>query len=203
MARRQQHYFIRLGAVILSCVLACEGLAGAQTKPSLKITVIEGTGATNNILAGPARNPVVEVRDESDNPVAGAKVTFVLPERGPGGTFFGAGTSVSVTSDQQGRAIGAGFRPNETEGRFQIQVTATQGDRMGTATIGQRNLLPSGDVNAAANTGKKFSRNKIIAIVIGGAIAGAIIAAHGDGSSTTTTPGTSITPGTVTVGIPR
>src|SRR5436190_3152440 len=120
---RRWNRSMRLGAVILSCLMGCEGFAGAQARSTLKVSVIEGAGATNNIQGGPARNPVVEVRDENDTPVAGAKVTFLAPERGASGTFFGAGTTLSVTSDQQGRAIGAGFRPNDTEGRFQIQVT--------------------------------------------------------------------------------
>jgi hypothetical protein len=45
-----------------------------------------------------------QVSDENDKPVAGANVTFLLPERGPGGTFFGTWRNVVVTTDQQGRA---------------------------------------------------------------------------------------------------
>ena len=200
-----RHRSVRLAAVLLSYLTLFQALASAQTRSGLRVVVIDGDGAINNIQLGSGREPVVEVRDENEKPVAGAKVTFSLPERGPGGTFFGASRNQSVTTNEQGRATGTGFRPNLTEGRFQIQVTATQGDRTGSATITQSNVLPTGGVNRVVNPKKKFGTGKIIAIVAAGAIIAAVAATRGgdEKSTTSTTPGTSITPGTVTVGTPR
>ena len=45
-----------------------------QEAGSLKIVVIEGEGALNNIRSRTATQPVVEVRDENDRPVEGAEV---------------------------------------------------------------------------------------------------------------------------------
>jgi hypothetical protein len=191
-------------ALVLSGLLAIQAPLGAQARPGLKILVIEGEGAINNIQLGSGREPVVEVRDESDRPVSGAKVTFALPERGPGGTFFGASRTVTVPTNEQGRAAGTGFRPNLQEGRFQIQVTAHSGERTATAVINQTNSLPTGAVNRA-NGGRGFGKGKIIAILVAaGIIAGIAAAAGGDDKApATAAAGTSITPGVVSVGAPR
>ena len=65
----------------------------AASQPSgnvRKIVALQGEGAINNIKAGIATEPVVEVRDDRDLPVAGVEVTFQLPTSGAGG-FFPAG----------------------------------------------------------------------------------------------------------------
>jgi hypothetical protein len=193
-------------AVISSGLLLFNATLSAQGRPGLKIRVVDGEGAINNIQLGSGREPVIEVRDENDKPVAGAKVTFSLPERGPGGTFFGASRNLSLTTNEQGRAAGNGFRPNLQEGRFQIQVTAAAGDQTATAVINQSNILPTGGVNRVVKPNHRFGTGKIIAVLAAGGIIGAIAATRGGGSSTsttTTTPGTTITPGTVSVGTPR
>ncbi|MBI3693685.1 MAG: hypothetical protein HY238_02435 [Acidobacteria bacterium] len=190
-------------AVLLSGLLVGGPLAAQRA--GLKILVIDGEGAINNIQLGSGREPVVEVRDEADKPVAGAKVTFSLPERGPGGTFFGASRNLTIATNEQGRAVGTGFRPNITEGRFQIQVTAAQGDKTATAVITQSNVLPTGGVNKVVKTPKKFGAGKIVLLLAAAGIWIGIGATRGGGetTTTTTTPGTTITPGTVTVGTPR
>ena len=191
---------MRWAAVFLSCLLTCQNVASAQAA-GLNIVVIEGEGAINSIQRGAGKSPIIEVRDENDKPVASARVTFSLPERGPGGSFFGAGNNLSVTTNEQGRAIGAGFRPNSTEGRFQIRVTAVQGDRTGAATISQLNTQSGGDPIKASG---KFWRSKTFAIVVVGAIVGGVVASKAGGDdSTPATPGTTITPGTISVGTPR
>jgi hypothetical protein len=198
--------YTRLGALLLAAMMAFQDLCVAQSgapRPSLKIVVVEGEGAINNIQRGSGRDPVVEVRDENDAPVPGARLTFSLPERGPGGTFFGAGNSLSVITNQQGRGVGTGFRPNLTTGRFQIHVTAVQGDRTGALNITQSNVLPDDSANRAAQSERKFGKRKILTLLAIGGIIGTVVATRGDDTSTTTVPGTSVTPGTISVGAPR
>src|SRR6266850_1548103 len=140
----------RFAALLLACMMVFQDLSVAQSgsaRPNLKIVVVEGEGAINNIQRRSARDPVVEVRDENDAPVSGARLTFSLPERGPGGSFFGSGNNLSVITNQQGRGVGTGFRPNLTAGRFQIHVTAVQGDRIGAVNITQSNVLPADNSN--------------------------------------------------------
>jgi len=200
-----QQLSFQVMAVLLSCLMLFNGSAIAQARPGLKILIIDGEGAINNIQLGTGREPVVEVRDESDRPVAGAKVTFSLPERGAGGTFFGASRNLTITTNDQGRATATGFRPNLQEGRFQIQVSAAHGDSSATATVTQSNALPTGGVNRVVAQKKKFGTGKIVALVAAAAVIGIIVATRGDDepATTTTTPGTSITPGVVSVGSPR
>src|SRR5207244_898558 len=112
--QRGRHKSMPFVALLLLCVMACEGIVDAQARSGLKIVIVEGEGAINNIQTGSARNPVVEVRDENDRPVAGARLNFSLPDRGPGGTFFGAGTNLTAITNEQGRASTTGFRPNLT-----------------------------------------------------------------------------------------
>jgi len=196
------NFHTRLCAVLLSCLIAFEGLATAQSRPALTIIVVEGEGNVNDIQRGIGRAPVIEVRDENDKPVAGARLTFSLPERGPGGSFFGSGLSLNALTNEQGRATAAGFRPNTTEGRFQIRVNAVQGDRTATASINQSNAQSR--ANATAKPEKKFWKSKLFAVIALGAIAGTIAATHGgDDTPATVTPGTTISAGTISVGSPR
>src|SRR5260221_14048777 len=92
----------RFAIALFSCLTACAGLANAQAAPGLKIVVVQGEGATNNVALGSAQQLVVQVRDETDKPAAGASVTFYSPERGPGGSFFGAYNKLTVATNEQG-----------------------------------------------------------------------------------------------------
>ena len=196
--------WIRAVAVGLSSLLLAQGPLSAQARPGLKIVIVDGEGAINNIQLGSGKEAVVEVRDETDRPVSGAKVTFSAPERGPSGTFFGASRTVTVPTNEQGRASATGFRPNLQEGRFQIQVSAAAGEKSATTVINKSNALPSGAVNKV--NGKKSNKGKIIALIVVAAVIGGIAAAAGgdeETAATTATPGTSITPGVISVGNPR
>jgi hypothetical protein len=195
---------VRTVAVLVLCLVAFDGLGIAQTVPALKIVVVEGDGVINDIRFSSSREPVIEVQDENNQPVDGARVTFLLPERGAGGTFFGSGRSLSVTTNASGRAIGIGFRHNLTEGAFQILVTAAQGDRTGSIAISQSNVQPGEGANLVAPS-RGFWRGKVVAGIAAAAIIGAVAATRGgdDGGPSTTNPGTAITPGTVSVGTPR
>jgi len=194
----------RAAAMLSACLLLFQGLLAAQARPGLRIIVVDGEGAINNIQLGSGREPVVEVRDENDRPVSGAKVLFTLPDSGAGGTFFGASRNLTISTNDQGRAAGTGFRPNLQEGRFQIRVTATMGDKTAESIITQSNALPSSSVNRAAGGKRGFGAGKIIAIIAVAAVGGVIGATRGgDEAAVTPAQGTSITPGTVSVGPPR
>ena len=196
---------LQAGAALLSGWLAFSPVAGAQAPGGLKIQVVEGEGAVNNVDTGSGRDPVVEVRDQNDKPVPGAKVTFSLPERGPGGSFFGAARNVTVPANEQGRAATTGFRPNLQEGRFQIQVSAAADSQTATAVINQTNTRPGSMAGPLADTTHRWSNKKsLLVVAIIGATIGVIAATRGNGQpAATTTSGTSVTPGVVTVGTPR
>jgi hypothetical protein len=180
---------------------------GAQTAPGgLNLVVVEGEGAINNIRQRTAREPVVQVQDENHKPVAGAAVVFTLPSNGAGGTFAEGARTLTVITDNQGRAVAHGFQPNAVKGQFQIRVTASHSGRTATLAISQTNAAVAGAAGAAVATGISLKVIGIIVAVAGAAAAGGIVAATRGGSNGTTTTGTTpvtVTPGSGTVGPPR
>lgn len=175
----------------------------AGTEDALKIVVLQGEGALNNIKTNSATEPVIEVRDERDMPVAGADVTFQLPLAGAGGFFPGRKLTLTGRSNDRGQAAGTGFIPNDVPGRFNIKVGAASGNRAASTVISQTNTT---DIAAAARaTSSKSRKWKILAAVGGAAVtAGIIVATHSGGSSTPVIPNSlTITPGPITIGGPH
>ena len=179
--------------------------AKAQVRGYLKVNVIEGEGAFSDIKRKVSHPPVVEVRDESNNPILGAKVTFLLPAAGAGGAFAGGVTSYTTQTDAQGLARAAEYKPNTTEGRFNIKITASYEGMQGSVVISQSNTLAGGTSMAPRRgNGKKI----LLLTSLGGAAAGGVAVATGRGGSPKSaaaapTPGTTLSAGAVTIGGPR
>lgn len=180
----------------------------AQVPPtSLRIVIVEGDGAINNIKQRVNRDPIVQVEDENRKPIAGAAVVFFLPDSGPSGTFVNGSRTLTVTTDAQGRATAVGIRPNNVEGPMQIRVTASFQGQTASAVINQTNAAGAG----SAGAGGLSSTTKLLIIlgVAGAAVAGGVVAATrgggggGGGGGGAVTPPIVLTPGTPTVGGPR
>ena len=73
-----------------------------------------------------ARPITVEITEETGKPVAGAAVSFHLPEEGPGGTFVNGLRTEVVITDGSGRASLHGLVANRIPGRFQIRILASK-----------------------------------------------------------------------------
>jgi len=179
-------------AVPLCFLVAASGFG--QTRGFLKVAVVDGDGAFNDIKNRIGHPPSVEVRDESNEVVSGAEVVFTMPALGAGGAFEGGQRTMKTTTDARGIATAGSFRPNPTEGRFAIAVTASYQGKQGSALVGQSNTLA-----ASSPSNKKLW---IILGVIGGGAAGAILATRSS-SSPGPPPPTTITVGPVIVGGPR
>ena len=183
---------------------------GKPEQSILKIVIVQGDGSFNNIKRKLAQEPIVQVVDESGQPVQGAEVTFTLPYDGPGGLFANNKRTSSIKTDAQGRAAAGPFVPNSTEGRFNISIKAVAGSREGLAIISQSNTM-AGGVYAADGVRPKASNAKywIIAGVAGGAAAGVIAATKGGSSPATAAPvaipvpPTSVSIGSISVGGPK
>src|SRR5712692_8506041 len=133
--RRPVRRWLSMG---LAYLLASSGVipaaaAQAPGAPQLRIVILDGEGAINNIRQRTAREPIVEVQDENNRPVAGVVVTFTLPDRGASGVFANGQTSMTVMTDAQGHAAGTGLSPNNVEGSFQIRVSASDQGRTAAA----------------------------------------------------------------------
>lgn len=194
-----------IGAVLLS-VLMILNLAGtpalaqnaAAVPMMLNIVIVEGEGAINNVRQRVNREQIVQVEDENHKPVAGAAVVFFLPNNGPGGTYPGGSSSLTTTTDAQGRAVSRGVQYNGLAGMMQIRVTASFGGVTASSVITQTNVL------GVAAVGLGLTAKILIAIAVagGGAAAGVAIANKGSSSSTTNTNTTTVSAGTPSVGAP-
>ena len=188
-------HFGTQGLALALCVMVARP---AEVIP--RVEVLEGDGAINNIKLHRAKEPVVRVADQDGHPLANVAVTFLLPEKGPGGSFADGKNTLTVMTDADGRAVGRGLRPNNSAGQFQIHVTASFQGQAAVANIMQTNATP-------AQGGS--SKTLLIVLLIGGAAAGGGAAAalgKGGSSSSTTPPPTStgvvITPGSPSFGHP-
>jgi DNA polymerase-3 subunit gamma/tau len=128
----------------------------------LKLLVLAGQDAINNIKQRTARDPVVQVVDENDRPVAGAAITFALPSRGASGVFANGARSMTILTDAQGTAAASGLTPNAVAGELPIQVSASYQGQTASAVITQTNAVAAGAGMSAATIG-----------IIGAVVAGA------------------------------
>src|SRR5690349_11709655 len=109
---------------LIRCLLASVSfLWNAAAADSIRIVIVEGDRAINNIRLNRAREPVVKVETDAGAPVSAALVQFQAALEGPGGSFWGK-ANATVMTDAQGLAAARGFQPNRSVGQFQIQVTA-------------------------------------------------------------------------------
>src|ERR1041385_7196761 len=88
-----------------------------QAAAGLRIIIVEGEGAINNIRQRVNREPIVQVEDNNRKPVAGAVVVFLLPDSGASGTFTDGSRMLMTVTDNQGRASRSEERRVGKEGR--------------------------------------------------------------------------------------
>ena len=192
---------------ILTAVESVPLFSQAQEKPSgaqLRIVILEGEGAINNIRQRTAREPIVQVEDENRKPVAGAMVLFTLPDSGPSGVFPNGSKTLITYTDPKGQAKAKGLKPNSIAGTYQIAVNVTSQGLKASAVIGQTNLMTAA---AAAAGGISAKLIAILAIAGGAAAAGVIAATSGGGNNSPATPApvptATVTAGTPSVGGPN
>jgi hypothetical protein len=177
----------------------------------LKVSVLVGEGAVHNLRQPQPAEVVLEVMDEAGRAVPGAIVVFQLPPAGPGGVFPGENLFATVTTDEKGRAVVKGLRPNSSPGKWSINVTASYQGLTASLAITQVNEDPAARPTVVS---KRGGPGKIIAVVAaaGAATAGGLLAAisrgkgegggAGGGGTTPAPVVTTITLRTITVGRP-
>ena len=180
----------RLGALCIAALLAIEPSAplfaqlAAGPPKGLQIMILDGEGALNNIHDRTAREPIVQVQDENHKPVAGALVLFTVHggTSGASATFSNGLTTLSVTTDAEGKAVAHGLQANQNSGAFQISVTATSGPLSASTVINENNVVPQVQpVQQATSVRGTFSNvpahwflSKPMIIVAGAVVAGTV-----------------------------
>jgi len=187
---------VNVNRLLLLSSLLCP-LFAAQEPPAparLRIVVLEGEGAINNISEHRAKEPVAQVLDDNSMPVKGASVTFLLPETGPSGEFGGGVRVLTTFVDEKGQAVGRGLVPNQSAGPFQIRAVASFEGLTASAVINQTNAP-----RTSPSTGGISRKLWLIAVAGGAAATGVALAARGHGGSSQTSPavGPSTLPGIV------
>jgi hypothetical protein len=185
---------------------------------TLDITVVEGDGGANVAGKKSSVKPAIEVRDEKNQLLEGAVVTFTAPGDGPSVVFSNGLRTVTVMTDSQGRARTPAMRAVNT-GSFRMQVAASYKGQTVSTTIAQTNFESAaeakGKTPSSPGSGDRPVANKksggglsgtTWAIILGAGAAAAVGIAFGLGhkgsTSTTTTTATIGGPGTPTVGAP-
>ncbi len=178
--------------------------AQAPGAEALTVSIIEGEGAMNNIAQPAPHDVAVRIDDSNGKLVVGAVVSFSVPTQGASGTFLDGHTTVTVTSDAQGKAVARGFRPNTVAGKLGILVNASWRGRTARTTVTQFNMLV-GDAKAPKKAGSK--KLVTLLLIAGAAAAGGAVAATQRGKQGTSAPSAStsisITPGSGSVAGPE
>jgi hypothetical protein len=166
----------------------------------LNISILEGEGSINNIRQRVAREAIVQVDDQNHKPVAGVAVTFFLPEHGAGGLFSNGSHSLTVMTDNTGRAVAQGIVPNKVSGEMQIRVVARYKSLDANTVIHQQNGVAAGATSGAIS-GKVLA---IILISAAAGVAGGVVAAtRGGNGGRQPSSIVTITVGTPVVGAPH
>lgn len=189
-------------AIVLAALMAMPALPAG---PDLQIVVLDGRDAVHEVGGRLSTRTVVEVRDGSQRPVAGAEVTFDLPTQGAGGSFADGGHRYTTRTNLQGQAAIADFKPNSIQGTYRISVLASRAGQTATITIPQSNSTLR-TVRVQEPAVKRNSRTKtvVLAAVSVAAAAGVAMALRRGGSKAPPDiSGITITPGTIQVGGPR
>lgn len=183
----------------------------ADAQPRLHIEILKGDGGVNTLGSDAVVQPVVQVRDRNNQPLADVAVTFTAPNDGPSATFLNGSRSITLMTDSSGEAILLGMKP-VNPGQFQIAVSASVGSETVVTAI---SLTNEARVQPVATAAKKqgLSKGAIWAIVGAGAAAaigvGIGVGGHGGSSngSSNSSAGSSASiglgSGGVTAGPPR
>ena len=187
---------------------------------TLDISVIEGEGASNIVGKKGSVKPLIEVRDEKNQLLEGAVVTFIAPADGPSFIFSNALRTVTVMTDAQGRARTPAFRAVNS-GPFRLQVTASFRGQMVSTSISETNFDSAAEARGQASSSSPANPDHPVAnkkgggglsattwLIIIGACAGAAVGIgvglghKGSTTAATTTSASVGTPGSPTVGAP-
>jgi hypothetical protein len=115
----------------------------------LRIVIVEGEDAVNIIQQKTAVTPVVEVRDQNNQPIAGVAVRFVITK---GRATFNGARTVSMMTNAAGRAAASGFAPTGA-GALQISATAAFQGQTAVAAIVQTNVMTAAEAAAVSSAG--------------------------------------------------
>jgi hypothetical protein len=189
-----------LSTVLVLCACANELSAGpiADSKDALQINILAGHDVV--VPADSKRGSDIRIRvtDRNNRPVEGAVVSAILPASGAGGHFRDRTTISTQETDSDGEARFTGIRLRNVLGEFSTTLKARRGENFGSTQVLQR-------VSSSAPAPERFfSRKRVVMMSVAGAgVAAAVVAATYGGTSATTAPSLTVTPGSPVTSAPR
>lgn len=145
---------------------------------------------------------VVQVVDQNERAIEGAQVVFRFPINGPGATFTGGRSSLTVRTNSGGQAAAVNWMANGQVGPFDVHVNASYGNQVGETTVMMTNVTRIVEDSQKTKHESLWSHTWFKAAVIGGAAVavglGVFFATRG-GSSGSSTHTVTINPGSPTV----
>jgi hypothetical protein len=171
------------------------------TIQSLKVVPLAGDGEMNDLQRKVMAPLVVQVLDQESRPVEVADVTFRFPIQGPSAAFADQKNSQTVRTNADGQASATGWTANSMVGRFQVQVTASRGNELGTAVVFMTNAASIADERKRKGKSLWSSKWTKIGLIAGAAavVTVVILTTRNSGPTTTTIPITAV-PGFPTIG---
>lgn len=177
---------MRRQLVVVALTLLWARLAAASDSALLQLQVLEGSGLVQTAGSKSNRPLTVQVTDETGQPVAGAAVSFRMPDQEVSGTFKSGMRSEVITTGRDGLASVWGIQWGRFSGEMRIRVLAAKGPaRAGTVIAlqlqesavgaGRKTLRP-------APTPRHSSRWRWIALTAGAAGAGVAAMAFSQGA---------------------
>lgn len=188
-------------AWLIATPLPAQTPAQVTAPTQINILILEGEGAINNVRQRVAREAMVQVEDENHKPVAAAAVTFFLPGDGASGVFSNGSRSITVLTDEQGKAAVRGIRLNKVQGKMQIRVQASYKGLTTNAVITETSVLAAAAAGAAGGSAISGKLLTIILLAAAGGVVGGVVAAN-SGGGTKTPAAVVVAAGTPTVGKP-
>lgn len=148
-----------------------------------------------------ARPLTVEVTDETGRPVAGAAVSFHLPEDGAGAVFAHAMHTDVSTTDAQGRASMRPVQVGRLPGTFQIRVVAVK-EQARAGALAAQYVAEAAHGGARAASHARGRWIALAAAVVGGTAAGVLSASRTAPAAASATPPAAPATAPVTIGTP-
>ena len=188
---------------ILLTILLVFGPVQAESAGVLRVRTLDGEGQVYGMGTRVSHPVTVQVTDETGKPVAGASVSFQLPDDGPGGAFTGGmHTDIAITA-ADGKASAAGILWDRTPGPVSLRVTAAKDQMRAGAIVSM--YVSDAQVSSAKTQAGGHRKGKwlTIGLVVGGAAATGLALgwARSSGASSNAAPDTPTSPA-VQVGTP-
>jgi hypothetical protein len=179
-------------------------LAQLPVEQSLTVRILAGNNEQNDLERRLMAPLVVQVTDRDERPVGAAEVVFRFPVSGPGATFAGGKTSLTVRTSSEGQAAAVNWMANGQTGKFQVHVTATYGNQVGEATVTMINVTRVVEEKPKSKAAGWWSHGWVKVAVIGGVAAAVGVGVYlgTRGSKGSGGPTIGVSPGSPTVGAP-